>query len=518
MIKKFLFVITIFIFSIGLCYFNNTMPDLDLWARLIAGEYIVENLAVPKHDFWSYTPTHPWYDHEWGASVIFYLVLKIFGSNGLIIFKGILTALTLLFCYKTVEIRKPTSSIPYNIFYYAFMLWIVSISLGPVVRCLLFTCLFFSIFIYILERYRIKGGKCLILLPFLMVLWSNIHGGCISGLGLIAIYIIGEFLNGKSIKPYILTLSGCIIALFINPYGFEYVRFLFYAGLMKRQYIFEWASPFALVNLKGYIRYKVYLAILLIIQITYIIKNKINFKSLDKTKLLVILAMIYLSVTSSRHITFFVFTAGTLLYEEFYFLLNQIKFQNKDINDSLCLFKDICIYVFLLIISLPVILSSKNQVIITNSEYPGFAVEFVKINNIKGNLFINFDWGSYAAYKLYPHNLVVMDGRYEEVYNPDLLIQLKNFHLVQNDWYKIIRDYKTDVMIIEKKYRVYEAISIHPDWVKVFENNLSAVFVPRKNLKDKYLLPVPYAEYYNANVFKTDINKTVLKNIHSQIK
>ncbi len=514
---KILFILTIIIFCIGFCCFSSLIPDIDLWARLLAGEYIVENFTVPKHDFWSYTPTHLWYDHEWGASVFFYLALKYFGTGGLIILKGILCAFTIFFCYKTVEIRKPKSTIPYNILYYAFMCWVVSVSLGAVIRCLLFTCLFFAIFLYILERYRYKQDKCLIWLPFLMILWCNIHGGCISGLGLLVIYIIGEFLNKKPVKTYIWVLLGCLAAFFINPYGFEYVKFLFYAALMNREYIKEWASPFSAVNLNSFIRFKFYLLIMLFIQLLYWRKNKISYEKIDKTKFLLILLVIYLSIRYSRHITFFVFTAGTLLYDEFYFLfnslINKFKFSNEEINKTLCLFKEVFVYIFLIMISAPSMLKENKQLDITQTEYPRFAVEFIKINNINGNLFVNFDWGSYSAYKLYPNNLVVMDGRYEEVYSPDLLIQLKDFHLLQNDWYKIIRDYKTDVMIIEKKYPVYEKISAHPDWVKIFENNLSAVFVPAKNLKDKYLYPTPNDEYYIENIFKKDIKTKLPKKL-----
>ena len=87
--KKHLFIITIFVLSMGLCCVYNCFPDNDLWARLIAGAHVVEKLSVLKYDFLSYTETHPWYDHEWGASIFFYLALKYFGHAGLILLKGI---------------------------------------------------------------------------------------------------------------------------------------------------------------------------------------------------------------------------------------------------------------------------------------------------------------------------------------------------------------------------------------------------------------------------------------------
>ena len=248
-------------------------------------------------------------------------------------------------------------------------------------------------------------------------------------------------------------------------------------------------------------------------QVIYLIKDKINYDKLDKTKILILLVMTYLSVTHIRHQSFFILTAGTLLYDEFYSLFNsfiafireKLKIQNKENVKDFVIIKEITVYFILLIVSLPPLISSNKEIRITETEYPRFAVEFIKINNLKGNLFINFDWGSYAAYKLYPNNLIVMDGRYEEVYNPDLLLDLKNFHLVKNDWDKIIKDYKTDVMILEKKYPVFNKILNSKEWVLVFENNLSGVFVPSGTQQDKYLMPVPFDEYYNKTKFNTNI-------------
>ncbi len=503
--NKTLFIITLFILCIGFgCI--NCYPDNDLWARLIAGGFAFENLSLLKHDIFSYTPTHIWYDHEWGASIIFYTVLKYFGTSGLIILKGILTALTLFTCYKTVELRKPTSTVSHNIIYFALMFFAMMNVLGPVIRCHLFTCLFFALFIYILERSRQGGVKILILLPVIMLLWCNIHGGCLSGLGIIGIYCIGEFLNKQNIKKYIITLFACIAVLFINPYGIEYVKFLFYAGLMDRSYITEWNSPFHQHYLKNYFEYKICLVIMLLTQVLYLIKNKINYGKVDKTKIIIIAVTAYLSITHVRHIPFFIISAGSLLYDEFYSLFNSLagKIKMTESINNLVLLKNVIVYFFLLIISVPPLIAKK-EITITQSAYPRFAIEFIKINNIKGNLFINFDWGSYAAYKLYPNNLIVMDGRYEEVYAPNLLMQLKDFHLVKGGWYKIIRDYKTDVMILEKKYPVYNKILEHKDWKLIFENNVTGVFVPVTSLKSEYLLPIPNDEYYNKTLFDTNI-------------
>ena len=507
--QKYIFIIGIIIFCLGITCLSNNFPDNDLWARLIAGGHIVEHFNLLKNDFLSYTPTHVWYDHEWGASIFFYLALKYFGDAGLIITKGILTALTILICYKTVELNSNKKTVPYNILYFAIMAMIVQNSLGGIVRCLMFTCMFFALFLYILEKYRkTNNAKILIILPITMIFWSNIHGGCISGLGLILLYIVGEFLNKKPVKPYIITLIASLCTLFINPYGIKYVQFLFYAATMKREFIAEWAGSFQNNFFTSYIRYKIYLILMLFTQSIYLIKHKINYEKADKTKLLIILVMTYLSITHIRHQSFFIFTVGTLLYNEFYDIFNTaikkiLPIKNNELIKSLILIKEILVYTLIFTIALPPLINKNKEIRITETKYPRYAIEFIQINKLKGNLFINFDWGSYAAYKLYPENLIVMDGRYEEVYNPDLILQLRDFHILNGDWYRIIRNYKTDVMVLEKKYPVYNKILENKEWALVFENNLSGVFVPSKTKKEKYLMPIPINDYYNKTKFKT---------------
>ena len=510
--KKFLFIATIFIFCIGLCC-NKAIPDNDLWARLIAGQSIVDNYTILKQDFLSYTPTHAWYDHEWGASAIIYAAFKYFGDAGLILLKGILAALTVLFCYKAVAVRNKDIN-PCNIFYYLIMYLAAVKSMGNVVRCLMFTSFFFAVSLYILESARAGNKKKLFLLPLIMIFWSNIHGGCISLLGLLGIYTIGEFLNKSSYKEYIYCLLGCLASLFINPYGFEYVKFLFYAATMDRGYITEWISSFNPYFVHRYIFYKVYLIVFLIIPVIYFIKEKLNYTKIDKTKYLLFIIMAYLSIMHVRHQALFALTAGVFMYEEFYSVVNTViyalrqkfKIENKEFIREFCLFKDVAIYSLALFIAFPLFISHK-EIRISETVYPIYMIEFVKINDIKGNLFINFDWGSYAAYKLYPNNLIVMDGRYEEVYNPELLTTLYNFHKVRDNWDKIIKDYKTDVMILETKYPVYEKIKKSDDWKLVFANELYGVFVPSNTVRENYKYPPIEDEYYNSTKFNTDIFK-----------
>ena len=56
----------------------------------------------------------------------------------------------------------------------------------------------------------------------IQILWCNLHGGFLVGLGLIGFYIIGEALSRKPFIPYVMVLALSSVATLINPYGIEY--------------------------------------------------------------------------------------------------------------------------------------------------------------------------------------------------------------------------------------------------------------------------------------------------------
>ena len=86
--------------------------DYDLWARLIAGMYVVQTGHVAKYDFLSFTPTHNWYDHEWGSSVVFYLFKDLWGHVGLLFLQVLLMFLTMVFLVKCQSRKKRDIHLP----------------------------------------------------------------------------------------------------------------------------------------------------------------------------------------------------------------------------------------------------------------------------------------------------------------------------------------------------------------------------------------------------------------------
>lgn len=508
-IKPFVFYLIFFLFILA---FSTTSIgyDFDFWARLIAGMAFVQTGHVLKQDFLSYTPTHTWYDHEWGSGVIFYLVQHFFSNVGILFLQTILIFLIFFALTKIVELRGLKTTSAYNFLFYYFGFIAMSQILNEPVRCQLFTFLFFTVFLYILELSRKEENKWLWLMPVIMIFWNNLHGGSVSGIGLILIYIVGEFLNKKPVKKYILPLVLSIFVLPINPWGFKYLGFLLSATTMKRPDIMEWWGLFSKHNIFNYMKFKFFALFILIAQFGLIIKNLSSKKfSFDKTKFLVLAVTFFISWQHVKLIPFFVISATCFLYDDFYTVFNST---TKNIFNKIAKQKDIVIYGLILLFSFLNINSKIFQPILTWDKYPLKSVEFIKINNIKGDLLINFGLGSYASYKLYPNNKIYMDGRYEEVYYDYMVPLLKKFYLVLGGWSEVLKLFPPDVMIIEKYYPVYNALLASKDWELVYDGDKDfGVFVKFKDAKETkitYKMPSNNLNYYQKTLFNTDINFT----------
>lgn len=539
-IQPIIFYIVFFLFCIAFSTTANGY-DYDFWARLIAGMSVVQSGVVLKHDFLSYTPTHTWFDHEWGSGVIFYLTQHFLSSAGLILLQGLLVFLIFFTITKIVKLRGVKTTTPYNFLFYFFAFIAMSATINEPIRSQMFSFLFFTVFLYILELARsglraegegvslgngiaieneirrpVNGeqprrgnNKPLFLLPLIMILWNNLHGGCVAGIGLIVIYIIGELLNKAEFKKYIYVLIPTTLVLVINPWGFSYLSFLFGAVTMKRPDVMEWWGLFSKFYLFKYMKFKIFALFMLLTEFL-VIKKDFSYKSLDKTKFLTLAITLILAIQHVKMLPFFTIASVCFIYDDFYTIFNQLtaKIQERLNLKNLTTIKEVVVYGVILIFILSKMNAKSFEPIANFDKYPLKEIEFIKLNNIKGKLLINFGQGSYAAYKLYPNNLIYMDGRYEEVYYDYTLPILKKFYLLENGGEKMLSKFSPDIIVIEKNYPVYNILKISKKWKLLYSGKYFGVFTRAKDAKKSYKKPPEDIKYYKKTLFDTNITFT----------
>lgn len=517
-IKRPFFYTLLFVLSwIYSAKFNSA--DYDLWARLAVGKIYFQLGHLLNHDIFSFTPTNNlWIDHEWGSGVVFYFINQVFGTLGLFVFKTICVFLILFFISKAIEERLTDKYKNMNVGMY-FLAYIgMSYGIMAIIRCQLFTFIFFALWIYTLERVRKGENRLLWIFPATMLIWANLHGGFVAGIGLLLIYGVGEFLNKKPSKKYFAIAIPTMLITLINPYGFKYLEFIFHATTMSRSTIQEWhAVPLndGFATWKGF---KIYLIFSAIGLVSSFIRTKLKYNNIDKVKYLLIFVTLYLSLSHIKHMPLYVIAASIFLYQDFYaifgFLGNLLikisgKFNNitKLIIKYLTKIKEFAIYSLILFTGAVLIPTSPHLPFVSPLKYPVLSVEFIKENHLSGNILTLFHWGSYSIWELYPNNYLAEDGRYEEVYSQKLHMDVYKFNYMYNRFIKsFINHYHTDIIIVEKVNLTYPEMLKNPEWTQVYQDFVSAVFIPTNKLKKNYVQPKLTSDMIYKDKYVTSID------------
>ena len=491
------FYILLFLLSAAIAV-KSVNYDFDLWARLIAGMAVVQTGQVLKYDFLSYTPTHPWYDHEWGSSVIFYLFQHFMGHTGLLVLQVILIFLTMLFLVKTIKLRYKDTCNYKNVLVYFLILNCFTVTYSSLIRCHSFTFLFFIIELYILEVIRKNNNyKLLLIFPPMFLIWGNMHGGVVSGLGLLVMYTLGEALNKRPFKHYLIATVICPLMLFINPYGVDFVKFLIKAVTMPRPHVVEWWHIFTPYNYHLFLTFKFMVLFYAVIEILKVKKN-FDYKACDKTKFIVMLVTLFLAIKHVKMMPFFALTGTVYCYEDFLNVFKKYNFPKWGMPSLI---------VFLVIYSVTSLAIKDYRPMVNFKNYPIMEVEFIRANHIEGKLLTNFGIGSFASYKLYPQNKIYMDGRYEEVYDDSLLEDLNKFYTLKEGAFDLFLKNKPDVIILENSYNnIYNVLKrSSSEWMLAFEGMYFGVFVNKKIARNDYNPPSGDLKYYKKTILNTMI-------------
>ncbi len=201
----------------------TTKADPDLWGYLAFGRLFWTSGHFPYQDIFSFTPTlSPWVYHEWLTGVLFYPLYQSLGPAGLQLLKFGLGLITLGLVYLTA--RRLRADVLGTIIGLFIIQGFLTMGYSPV-RAQVFTYAFYALTLYLLETARQTGRwRVLLLLAPLQILWCNLHGGFVAGLGLVSLYALGEALSRRPYWPYAGILLISVLATLINPYGLEYWR------------------------------------------------------------------------------------------------------------------------------------------------------------------------------------------------------------------------------------------------------------------------------------------------------
>ena len=167
------------------------LRDGDTLLHIKIGQYILEHRTIPQYDIYSFlSPSLPWTAHEWLSEVLMAFCYQAGGFAGVVA----LFALTLALAFVVLFRRLMDESGDILLAGAVTVLAVLSSAIHWLARPHLFSLLLTVICYQVLDRFQRRGEDRLWVLPPLMLLWVNLHGGYIFGLILIVIYLCGNTL------------------------------------------------------------------------------------------------------------------------------------------------------------------------------------------------------------------------------------------------------------------------------------------------------------------------------------
>jgi len=460
------------------------LHDGDTGYHVRAGEHILNTCSVPSYDIFSHvTPALRWNAHEWLAEAVMAGIHGAFGMTGIVIFFSLLISLTyyLLFIF----IKKESNIIVALVI----ILFILPASAFHwMARPHIFTNLFLVIWIFILETYQYKNRNLLYLMPPLMLLWANIHGGFIFGLGITGIYFIGNLINAlssKDVRAYFKQKSkvlgfvaiACFAVSIVNPNGIELLFFPF--KLLSEKIIIDHVGEFLSPNFHLSVLTPARFLILFTIFMLAVKKSAVNV-----IDVILILFLLNMSLLSVRHITVFGIVISIILARLMGEQLEERPerpFQViRERSDKLAATDDsVGGAIWIVAVILFVVCLAEADVLkcyFDPGKKPVAAAEFLRKENIKGNMYNNYEFGDYFIYSLYPQYKVFIDGR-ADMYGSEIFEDYMKVTLMESEWEDILKKYGITYIVYNADSLLSKCLVEKKEWHLIYADKVANIFV-----------------------------------------
>jgi hypothetical protein len=218
---------------------TRTNADPDLWGHVRFGLDILQTHTLPAADPYSFTQDRPWINHEWLSEVQMGAAYAALGPAGLALLKGALALLALWLVWSALRgVRFEARLIATAA---------AAIGAGQIAQTLrpqLWSVVCLAILCRTLIAVDPKRRRWL---PVLFLVWANLHGGWIVGLGVLALWLVVEAaVDPSARRRAVILLPLCALATLGTPYGWGLWRFVVETVRVRRPAIEEWQPLWAL--------------------------------------------------------------------------------------------------------------------------------------------------------------------------------------------------------------------------------------------------------------------------------
>jgi hypothetical protein len=352
----------------------------------------------------------------------------------------------------------------------------------------LFSYLFTTLWILVLEQIRKDKSQKWWLLPMLMLAWVNLHGMFVLGIVIWIIYLVGDLFENPSIiwltspKTKSMLLGGAlsIFATFLSPSGFGIWRAI--ASLGGNAYIKSRIPEYQSANFQIPETWPFILILLLAIASFSRSTQKVPW-----THVFLLTSFAGIALYSSRMLPLFAIVSVPIVARAFSGWLKEdfpknriwtietnLNTTNQSSNGLVWVFAVILAVALLFKLNIPIDVGNKGNAF-SPQFFPIEAVTWLKSNPQNGHVFNEFDWGGYMLLNLWPDQQIFMDG-HTHIYGETLTREYEQVITVNSNWKNIFEQYQIKWTILRTQSPIGKMLEAEK-WKTVYQDKTAVILV-----------------------------------------
>jgi tetratricopeptide (TPR) repeat protein len=470
----------------------------DTWWHLKGGELYVSSRSLPAQDPFAFTTGgREWIHYSWAADILFYLVYRATGLDGLVLLRLGLFLVIALLLYRILRGCGLDPSAAMLLVFVASLTLRFRLLIRPEILGFL---LLLAILAILLRLQAAPPHAAYLLLP-VQVAWINVHGSALFGLALPGLVLVANLLPGTWGEPgwgrlrldqaRLRHLGATVVCLplvsLLNPHGASTLLFPFRQNRMMRlEWFTEWMPVWRLPEIDPtWWEVVVAFGVVLVAFVTVSTLLLIRERRLDPMGWGIVLSMGAYAVLRNRAVPHFVLAVLPLLALAIVRLAEHLRTRGSGASSrwlqpagALA-----CVVVLGASVVDQTVLSSRFQhgFGLRANFFPAGAAAFLERHRLDGRIFNAYEFGGYLIWRRWPANQVLIDGRYDAIlFDEAVLESYIQAHRSPEALDKITQAYGVQILVASAKPgRQMVSVIGHPAWARVYWDPVAEVYIRR---------------------------------------
>jgi hypothetical protein len=473
------------------------LGDAGIGWHIRTGQQILATHSVPRVDPFSSTMAgKPWFAWEWLYDTVVGELEAKLSLNGVVWFTAVVIAAVFAWTFRLLIAHGTQICIAVGLMLLALSASTIHFLARPHVVSWLFALAWFWI-LDSTESDSSANRRRLWILPPMMLLWVNLHGGWLVGFVLLGIFGLGALWTwfrskenrledslrkiAAAKRARLLVWVGLIsaVASLGNPYGWKLHAHVY--GYLSSRFLMDHIDEFQSPNFHG-IAPKCFLVLILITLAAFAVRGR----DLRMSHAFTVFFAVYTGLYASRNIPvsslLLVMVLGPLLSSRasangFFHRMRAMELKMRGH------FWPALAVLFTLYIA--VSRGRLDSTLLMNAHFdphrmPADAANYIVNHDVKGPVLSPDYWGGYLIYRLYPKEQVVLDDRHD-LYGEDFFKSYLKLIHAEPGWDDFLHQHQASCIVLPKQSALATVLTKSREWKTIYSDGVAVVFTNRSD-------------------------------------